>query len=283
MRKTSLASKATVAILAVGFLVSIPVTWAYAPPAAFIVKTSASKHNTGKGVLIRANLKIEDLPSLKITHLYHADRGILRTTVLDEAGQVIYRHQKALTTHSVSLDVPVDAIGALLLDSRSRQIIQFLRRKGMLAAEEGKESEAPSPFLARWNKTVAWVLSPLPTDSTEKVNRSQGPQLWIEKDTFLPLRWKGQLEVEFQNYRPYKDFFYPRLMSVFTSSSVSTLDDKKILLKEEVTDLRVNPPELAELEKPSARVDSLGEFTSSAESLSSSMRSAIQRYFNEAQ
>lgn len=274
MRKLSLASWAIIAFIAIGFLVSLPVTWAYVPPAAFIVKTFVSKHNTGKGVLIRSNLKIEDLPSLKILHLYHADHGILRSTLLDEGGQVIYRHQKALTITPVSFDVPVDAIGALLLDSRSRQVIQFLKRKKLLAAEEVKPSEGTAPFLARWNKTIAWVLRPLP-------DRSQVPQLWIEKDTFLPLRWKGQQEIEFQNYRPYKDFFYPRVISGFTGSSA--LEEKKIFFKEEVTDLRVNPPELAEFDKPSARIESHGEFTSSAESLSSSARSAIQRYFDEVQ
>lgn len=245
-----------------------PSALAYIPPPSFILKTLAAKHQSEKGLRVRSNLLIRNQTQFKLVHLYHSGSGILRTTLVDEAGQIVYRFNERMNSNAVSLDIPIHAIGTLLMNARLSQLVQVLRKNGVTLSEELNGVAIDPTFLSRWNKTIAWVIGE---------RSSTAPQFWVEKDTFLPLRWKGAREVQFQEFQSFKSLPYPKKILILNGTQASEVE--QVLLKETLVELKLDPPELAELEKGSALHESVDGFTNAAQSLSPQIRSAIQGYF----
>jgi hypothetical protein len=120
---------------------------------------------------------------------------------------------------------------------------------------DGKSMDRNSPepeqeFLGRWKDSIAWVISKKPVDRFNS-------QLWIEKDTFLPVRlvvsqWATQdgYDLSFENYR--RDFAFPRTLSL-------SRGDDGTVLKSQVLDISASLEGL-KLERPTAAgFSSLGE------------------------
>jgi hypothetical protein len=275
----------SVPVLAVlGFLSLSTPGWAYVPPAGFIVKNMAAKREISRGVRIRSSLTVFDSETgeqtrFKLSHIFTPANGVLRSILSDENGIPLFQGKIEGRGSSVTLNVPAESIAVLLLEPQWAQVVRVLRRQGLrvpsLALAEGsvqpldgnpdfdavaeptvvKVPVQPSVFLSRWNKTIAWVVG----------DRKNGPQFWVEKDTFLPLRWVSKVELEFQNYRIFKDLPYPRVITLS--------ENKKQLLKEELVELKEVP--MAEKE----RKDLESGFTESGKALPASVRALVQRYF----
>lgn len=270
-----------VAVALAGFFGSLSIARAYVPPAAFILKNLAAKHGNVSGVRIRSSLVLfrsekgdDSGPTetqFKVIHVFHSESKKMRTTLLDEAGREVYRFERVLSPNSLSLNVPVQMVGAILLDAHPRFLTQILRKEG-ITISEGAGPTSERVFLARWNKAIAWVFGERGDDSVA--------QLWVEKDTFLPLRWRGETDIQFENYQSQKDYFYPRAIRGFVRANEKTaLEDRKPVFKESLTELRLNPTELSELGNSGESSQSETGLTNFGNSLSSGLKTLIQYYF----
>lgn len=115
--------------------------------------------------------------------------------------------------------------------------------------------------MGRWKGMVAWIIS----GGTKKEPGSH--QLWVEKDTFLPIRiltgpeGKGT-DLSFENYRYIKEYPWPKLI---TAAGV---------LKEELNELSVNP------NLPAADEGKAGKgFTDAATGIDPALTSLIRSYY----
>lgn len=268
--------------------------WAYIPPSGFVVKTLASKHGGVKGVRVRGLVTAmeNEQPTsarLKIVTVYQAESGTLRSVASDEANQKLYVFEKKLDALTEPLLLPIRAVGSLLMDSQPARLIETLRKHGLAVSQpiepapplgkdeaekaasaekaqektpKKEEKEKEEITFSRWNRTVAWVLAKNPKEGGN-------PQLWIEKDTFLPLRVLDDSgrELTFENYKHIREFPYPRL--------ISRVDDKKLVFKEEVSEVAVNPAkDLAELKTPVQT-----GFTEAGNAASSELKDLIRKYY----
>lgn len=192
---------------------------AYVPQARYILHTFAKKHLGFTAIQVRSSVTaIEDgkptaLHFLEVTR-FEAATASLKSWVLDDAGNLLYMaDQKAAS---------LPASAALFFEDSSLQMSQALARIGVsirkyeepspaAAANAALGIVAPEPsdgtILKRWNKKIAWVMG-----------SSQASSLWVEKDTFLPLRLVGlagetqatQFDLQWDDYRYFQDFTYPR-------------------------------------------------------------------------
>ena len=89
----------------------------------------------------------------------------------------------------------------------------------------------------RWEGAVAYVIGAQYPDESK-------PQLWVDKSSFLPVRWifqvdypsVGQDRVEFRykDWRQTEGSWYPRLIEIFQGNGLSRTI--------EVTAIEINPP-----------------------------------------
>lgn len=267
--------------LTIGFLGLLPDARAYVPPAGFILKNVAAQHGNVSGARIRSSLvlfkseKSDDSETteaqFKVIHVFHSESKKMRSTLLDETGREVYRFERTLSPSSLSLNVPAQMVGAILLDSHPRFLTQVLRKEG-IEISEGSGSTSEQVFLARWNKAIAWVFGERGDDSVA--------QLWIEKDTFLPLRWRGETDIQFENYQSQKDYFYPRVIRGFVRANGKTaLEDRKPVFKESLIELKLNPAELSKVSNSGDRSLSETGLTDFGNSLSPGLKARIQLYF----
>jgi len=265
------------AILATALLLcSSAPALAYVPPSEFIVKTWAQKHAGPKGVRTRSVVQAVEGdkpagPKFKLTVIYRAEDGVLRSIASDEQNQILYMNEGGEPRG-------LHALTELLYDSNLARVASALKKQGV-PVKTGKElmelheeserlaAESSTLSLGRVKRQIAWVIGKR-DGSSEAAN-----QLWVEKDTFQPLKFKmGGHEVLFEGYRNYRDFPFPKTMTW----SESKLDAKPFM-REDLADLAVNPPELAQLSKPITH-----GFTDAGNSASSDVRELIQKYFDKA-
>lgn len=273
MLKLKSRSIATLALLAF----SAPAL-AYVPPSQFLVRNVAGKKAGTKGVRVRSIVTAyeSDQPTtlrFKVTTLFDSEQNVVRSVAFDEISNAqLYVHERRGEARSTA------AVVALLFDHRNDRLTQALVSQGIpirteaelmgLADEEARRN-AELVYLDRLNRRVAWVVGP---------KKDAKAQLWIEKDTFLPMAlwWKPQdgREVLMDNYKTFGDFPFPR--------TVSLLERKKILLRDDLVDVLVNPTTLAEykalVKTPKSAPITVG-FTEAGKNASSSLRELIELYF----
>ena len=202
--------------------------FAYVPPSQFIIKTMASKR---QGVrLVRIVSEVSGFDSGKPTGLrfkavtvYNPLTHLMRSQALEDTGAELFGVEKSAESIPLSLMV--------LFDSNARTIVTALQHANIPvhSEDETEATAAESTALRRWNGSVAWVfgLSPTQKDSS---------QLWVEKDTFLPVRLvAGEDDIQFTKYRYSQDLPYPRSSTLANRSGA-------VLLEEDVSELQVNPP-----------------------------------------
>lgn len=265
------------AILSTALLLcnSIPAL-AYVPPSEFIVKTWAQKHAGPKGVRTRSIVQAVEGdkpvgPKLKLTVIYRAEDGVLRSIASDEQNQVLFMSEGGEPRG-------LHALTELLYDSNFSRVASALKKQGvpvktsreLLELPEESErlaAESATLSLGRVKRQIAWVIGKR-DGSSDAAN-----QLWVEKDTFQPLKFKmDSHEVLFESYRNYRDFPFPKTMT-WNEAKV----EAKTFMREELVDLVVNPPELAQLSKPITH-----GYTEAGNSASSEIRDLIQKYFEKA-
>ena len=239
---------------------------AYIPPAHFIVKEIASKHAGIKGIRIKSvvNALEAEHPTgihFKVTTLFSSAAGALRSFAYDDAGILLYSVERK--------PVSVALTPAILLEAHAPVLIESLKRANVFIPEETAAPAVanPSPVpgalaaippgeeLKRWNGTIAWVIG-----------KKEGSQLWVEKDTFLPIRLvSGDVSVDFYKYYYYREFPVPRMMDV--------AQGKTTILQDEISEVAVNP-DLKEFREPVS-----SGFTAAGDAAPGALKELLKKYY----
>lgn len=211
------------------------VAHAYIPPSFFVVRALTRKHAVveegrfkhkvsfykGDGELVRSFNEM-----LVLTDPHNV---IVRLT--DETGKEVATHTRSLTgarTQELSRPVLYD----LLLMSDGATVFTHFKHLGLPLKTEAdlySEKEGALPYkpesyvgLARYENRIAVVVGDTAKRSVTDVKT---PQLWVEKDSFLPLRAvfpsapesgiaSEPLEFKFSGYQTYKGLLYPRVTQI---------------------------------------------------------------------
>jgi hypothetical protein len=246
--------------------------WAYIPPSSFIVKSTVAKHAGIKGVKIRSmvtQMEGELLGSTRFKAMtyFNPQTGVLRAYAYDDRGQKLYAVERR--------EDSATAADALLFWRDERNVSAALKARGIpvrtedelaaMATEEDRRA-SEQQRLTRWNSSIAWVIGGPELDS---------PQLWIEKDSFLPLRLIAAprpesssseiVDLQFEGQRYHREFPFPRV--------VVALHKKQPLFRDEVQDVALV------LDAAEFRSSVTPGFTDAGNSASGSLRELIQKYF----
>ncbi len=244
---------------------------AYIPPSAFVIKSLANKHGGFKSVRVRSTVTAMDGEMLTSTKFktvtyFNPQTSILHAYASDESGKSAFAIERRLESSTTT--------DALLFWSNPRQLQEHLKAQGLpirtedeLAAMKDEDERRASEVqnLARWMSTVAWVIGDPPRRD------AKGPQLWIEKDTFLPLRLvytvpdEGLVDIQFEGQRFYREFPFPRAITVAKGG--------KAILRDEVQDVTLNS------DANEFKTVVTDGFTEAGKTLPSATRELIDRYF----
>jgi hypothetical protein len=173
------------------------------------------------------------------------------------------------------------AVDSLLFDSRLSDLIRSLRESGIpvrtedelrAMKDEDERRGAEVQHLERWKGGTAWVIGrKIPPDTHDLF-----PQLWVEKDTFHPVRMiypikqgqeQGEMaDIRFESTKTYRGFTYPRLLTVYGKDGVAWLRD-------EVIDVTVNSRQ-DEIEEAVE-----GGYTEAASLITPPLKDLIEKYY----
>ncbi len=242
----------TTLILCVG----IESSYAYSPPPSFILRSWVNRRgnaNNTKKIKIRSLVTLsekgkstsERFKDLTVV----VDGQLLRSWALDETDHVLYFQEKALSTSSLT--------AKLLLSSSSSELLRALKEAGFTELVT----------LVRWKGSVAWAIG-------QKPLKKENLQLWMEKESFIPMRMMipespghAGVSLSFDNFR--RDTPFPRLITVADSGD----DSQGSQMSSQLLDLAVNS-EFTKLPKIAT-----SGFTSAGEASSALLKSAIRRYY----
>jgi hypothetical protein len=255
---------------------------AYIPPSGFIVKSMVQKHSAFAGVQIKSRVTVYEggkpsPQSFKVTTVFNARESRLFSVATDSADRRLYATEKKVSA--------IPPAGAVLFLAQSRAVAQILVANGIslteAAPEAGTDSDplAPPPVhpggvaegmsLTRWRDSSAWVIG-----------GRKGSQLWVEKDTFLPLRLLfaggGQaasaLEIRFDSTRFFKEFPYPKLIGLY-KGGVPLLQDEVLEITPYPESKGLKTPTLPGLKLPSTGM------TEDGNSAPRELREAVAQYY----
>lgn len=227
---------------------SLPV-FAYLPPPSFLIKSMVAKRTGLKTLRITSQVvAIEDgKPTnrkFKSVTYYNPRTQTMRSQALDEMGVELFGVEKKSDALPLAIEVIYDPSFSTVLGALKKSDI-LTTTEGATDSEDsigGKSGEVISgqALLRRWNGSIAWVLAP-----KVKADSSEASQIWIEKDTFLPLRIQsGDQDLQFSKYRYSQDLPSPRKISLGNRSGV-------LILEESILEVLVNgssdvePPKVA--------------------------------------
>jgi hypothetical protein len=256
--------------------------WAYIPASQFIVKSISSKRAGNKAFRVRTTVyemegQRTGSTSFKQVTIFDLNTRTMRSRAYDMNGKELYAMERRFQeSASVVGGMPV---ASLLLDPSVDSVSRVLRSAGipvrveaeladMKDEEERRASEVTS--LGRLGSTVAWVIGPGKKDLG-------WPQLWIEKDTFQPLRMiertdEGTMDIRFAEFRYFKEIPFPRVITVMGASREEGTQEPK--LREELADFIVNP-EMGEMRSPLVQ-----GYTDAGNSADGSVRDLIRLYYS---
>jgi hypothetical protein len=199
------------------------------PPSQYLFRKLAAKHSLNKSARIRSTVTAVRSDGSAGVHfkeitIYDVQTRTLRSRAYDDSGAELYAVERQMDKSTV----PSMLANDLLFESHSIKMIDRLRAHGVhipieseLLAMKDEEARraAEQEELKRWKGHFAWVVL---GDS----------QVWLEKDTFLPLRLvlpslgeTDAVEIEFENYRFTREFPYPRMITL-NLKSVPVLRDE---------------------------------------------------------
>jgi hypothetical protein len=268
----------TTIIVSLGFLVSHQAL-AYIPPSGFILKNMVTKHSVYKSLRVRSTIVSMQKGQPTGNHFkevayFDPQSRILKSRAYNDAGKELFGFEKRVSDDSVQ---PGNLLNAVLFEQNLPSVTRMLKLAGMpvkmesdlLAIKDEKERiHADAIALERWKTQFAWVIGP-------KSKNGPQPQLWIEKDTFLPIRLVSSsneegIDATFENYRYYREFPYPKVISVSKPTAAN-----ESFVRIELIDLTVNP-EANEL-KATVRPG----FTEQGESADGAVKDLIQAYYQK--
>ncbi len=187
---------------------------AYIPPAWFVVKSVAAKKKGFKTLRVRSRIQSLDLSeNVLIREVFTVDYGAGKATsklYTDSGDEILVKESRAW--QGAGLGSLLSASGRVELLSEVLKSLKLpLKYESELLAQKGQPSPEPEAiFLSRYLQSVVWTLG----------RKGEEPQLLIEKDTFLPLRWIGdvdgkKVDYQFEKYRSVRELSYPEQMTVF--------------------------------------------------------------------
>lgn len=248
---------------------------AYVPPSAFIVQGIAKKHAGIKGARVKTVVTAMEGESpgsarfKTVTH-FNPATGVLRAYALDDSGQKLYAVERRSDSAT--------AADALLFWPNAKSLALALKAKGvpirteeeLAKTQDADERRANEELaLARWNGKVAWVIG---KDGGGRGDRAGKPQLWVEKDAFIPLRLIAPTAgdsslaiLELEGTRLHHEFPFPR--------AITLVRGKTPVLRDETQDVALA------LDAGEFRSALVPGFTEAGESAPSAVRELIQRYF----
>ncbi|MDR3605835.1 MAG: hypothetical protein P4M08_00475 [Oligoflexia bacterium] len=228
---TKISSRFLLALLAVAFCFAEAEnnSWAYVPPAGFLVKTLAKKHTGYKRIRIKSEIVALDKTGqptgsrFRELLIYTPSTGILRSTASDEAGTPVYESTKSERSASVA--------ARLLLESRSASLVEALRAIGLKIpteselekmATEDERRAAENEHMGRLDHSIAFVVGPADGAKSE---------LWFDKEAFLPIRLVGAFrkgdssinDIRYSGFRNYNEFPYPKNVIWMTATGTPVL------------------------------------------------------------
>lgn len=254
--------------------------YAYIPPSQFIVKTWVKKHSDSKALKIRSTITaLEDGKpghlSFRETAIYNFEALTMKSLATDQNDQILYSTEKNLRSLSPA--------SKLLISTNSQEVTEALKEKGILIRTpeellqlrtETAKLKSENESMRRWNRSFAWVIGSA-ADSIETQGRLN-PQVWFEKDTFLPLRLvysasgeSERLDFQFEDFHYFRDFPYPRNYRVSKKG-------KEMGLQAQVIDLTPVPGGT----KHSGSATKQVGFTAAGESASGALKDLIQFYYD---
>jgi hypothetical protein len=227
---------------------------AYVPPTPFLLKGMAQKHSGLKGLRIKSLVTAYDgdKPTTyrfrEVLH-FNPGSGVVRSAAYDESGA-----QKLYVTERRGAESTV--ADAILFWASVPAITGLLKERGLPVHAEEETFELEPLTMARMGTLIAWVIGGGPKSGT--------PQLWLEKDTFLPLKWvEGKTELVFEGQRFYHEYPYPRSIHLNAKGAQLRAEVQEVALVLDTAEFR-------------APVTTPG-FTDA--SMSGSVRDAIQAFY----
>lgn len=263
---------------------------AYIPPSQYILKSWVKSRNNVGVFRVRSNVIAYDNGKPTESHfrqltVYDPKTRSLRARAYDLSGRELYSVERripdAVAAANGSAGEYNPLVGALLFDRDLDAVSAILRSGGipirteaelvqMKDENERRASEVQS--FARYRGAVAWVIGPGVSDLV-------WPQLWFEKDSFLPIRLiqkssEGTVDVKFEAFRMSGTVGFPGVVSVSPASKNKEEDPRLLWFKEELTEFTTtaDPKEL----KGSGSVG----FTSEGNQLDGRLKDTIRRYFS---
>jgi hypothetical protein len=237
------------------------------------LKTWVNKHKGIKSIRIKSTVTAVDEsksthPTFKEVFYFSLDRQAMYSWAMDESEHRLFGKSRTGAGNTVTT--------LLTVGSDLHELIRTLKQKEIpIKTDEDLASlkliqervAAETEFLSRWNGAPAWVIGD-----------SNGPQLWVEKDSFLPLRLicsmaspqgTQSLDLRFENYRHYREIPVARTTSVADRSG-------KVLITSQVTDVVINP-DISSLKAYDREAD--GKFTEAGSKSSDELRELIRLYY----
>ncbi|MBL7714538.1 MAG: hypothetical protein JNL01_03655 [Bdellovibrionales bacterium] len=276
-------------IAAFSVLLSASSAFAYVPPSQYILKSWVKSRNSVGVFRVRSNVIAYDNgkpteSTFRQLTVFDPKTKSLRARAYDLSGRELYSVERRIpdavsATNGGGDHLPV--VGALLFDRDLDGVSAILRSGGipirteaelvqMKDENERRASEVQS--FARYRGAVAWVIGPGVSDLV-------WPQLWFEKDGFLPIRLiqkseEGTVDVKFEAFRFSGPVGFPGVVSVGTASKAKEEDPRLIWFKEEVTEFTTagDPKEL--------KGSGSAGFTSEGNQVEGRLKDAIRRYFS---
>lgn len=249
--------------IALGLLAASPV-FAYIPPTDFLVRTLVKKHDLGKGVRVKStvsSMENENSTSVRFkeTTVYDPRTATLRSWATDDSGQVLYAVEKK-TKDQTTLD-------AVLFESTTPRVFHALKGQGI-----DVQSAEPAT-LARWRKSIAWVIG---------ARDSSRGELWLEKDTFYPVRLilnEKAFDIELDGTRTYHEFPYPKVVTLdkgVATAAASASPQGKVgrgILRAETNEVAVN------IEAQPPKNLSFTGFTDAGQAAPDALKELIRQYY----
>lgn len=212
---------------------------AYVPPGNFIVKSLSQKHASAKPVKLRAFVTAWDgtqpnATRFKEAAVFNPTTRTLRSVAIDPTtGKALFAIERRISEMALP--------SVVLFDSNTHSLIAEMKAHGIAVKSEedllqlrteDERIAGDTTWLGRIGSQPTWVIGK---------HDKASPQLWVEKDTFLPQRTLfstssvGPVEVSFESHRTHQEFSYPKLIVVQLKGTVA--------LKTEVSELSIGAAE----------------------------------------
>jgi hypothetical protein len=247
------------------------------PPSQYVLKTWLSKHNGIKNVRVKTTVTAieNDKPTevhFKENTLLSIDRMNLKSWVADDSDKKLYGIEKS--------SAALSPVAKLLFSGDWRDVIGVLKEKNipirteeelLSLKTEPERLKVESEFLSRIGGHIAWVIG------GSGIKENFDPQIWFEKDTFLPLRIvylakDGEVyDVQFDHFRFSREFPYPRNLTIARKG-------KGILISSQLIELNVSSD--TSFPKQSHSSNSEDGFTDAGRSASSALKDLIRLYYD---